>query len=91
MTVANKQFAHIELQLAQCEHALILLNLLERYSHDFSEFCFVDIGEDGRFGYKSLPLYDSEPDRHSFLIRTDGKLAGPALVKRGSRLPNRGW
>jgi predicted acetyltransferase len=84
MTVANKQFARIELQPALREDAPVLLNLLELYSHDFSEFCRVDIGEDGRFGYKSLPLYWSEPDRHSFLIRTDGQLAGLALVKKGS-------
>jgi predicted acetyltransferase len=84
MTFENKQFARIELQPAQYEDAPILLNLLELYSHDFSEFCRVDIGEDGRFGYKSLPLYWSEPGRHPFLIRTDGRLAGMALVKRGS-------
>jgi predicted acetyltransferase len=90
MTVANKPFARVELQLAQFEHASILLNLLELYSHDFSEFCRVDIGEDGRFGYESLPLYWSELDRHSFLIRVDGKLAGLALVKRGSELSGNG-
>jgi predicted acetyltransferase len=90
MTVANKQFARVELQLAQYEHAPILLNLLELYSHDFSEFCRIDIGEDGRFGYKSLPLYWSEADRHPFLIRTDGELAGLALVKRGSELSDNG-
>jgi predicted acetyltransferase len=84
MTVENKQFAHIELQPAQYDDAPTLLNLLELYSHDFSEFCRVDIGEDGRFGYKSLPLYWSESGRHAFLIRVDGRLAGMALVKRSS-------
>lgn len=84
MAAKDKQFARIELQGAKYEHTPILLNLLELYSHDFSEFCPLDIGEDGRFGYKSLPLYWSEPGRHSFLIRTDGRLAGLALVKRGS-------
>jgi predicted acetyltransferase len=46
----------------------------------------LDIGPDGRFGYKSLPLYWSESNRHPFLIRFDGKLAGLALVKRGSEI-----
>jgi predicted acetyltransferase len=84
MTIESERFARIELQGAHYEDAPILLNLLELYSHDFSEFCRVDIGEDGRFGYKLLPLYWSEPGRHSFLIRRDGRLAGLALVKRGS-------
>jgi hypothetical protein len=84
MAVENKQFACIELQVAKDEDTPIPLNLLALYSHDFSEFCLVDIGEDGRFGFKSLPLYWSEPGRHSFLIRTDGRLADLALVKRVS-------
>ena len=61
-------------------------NLLELYIHDFSELRDVDLGPDGRFGYRLLPLYWSDPDRHAFLIRIDGKLAGFALVKRGSEL-----
>ena len=64
----------------------ILANLLELYAHDFSEFHGVELGPDGRFGYKSLPLYWSEPDRHPFLVKVDGKLAGFALVKRGSEI-----
>jgi predicted acetyltransferase len=84
MAVENKQFERIELRRAQSQDAPILLNLLELYSHDFSEFCCVEIGEDGRFGYKSLPLYWTELDRHAFLIRTGERLAGLALVKRGS-------
>jgi predicted acetyltransferase len=60
----------------------ILANLLELYAHDFSEFFDVELGEDGRFGYSSLPLYWSELDRHPFLVRVDGKLAGLVLVQR---------
>jgi predicted acetyltransferase len=83
---ANKSPARIELDPAMREHAPILANLLELYAHDFSEFHSSDIGADGRFGYKSLPLYWSEPNRHPFLIRVDGKLAGLALVKKGSEI-----
>jgi hypothetical protein len=36
----------------------ILANLLELYAHDFSEFHEVEIGVDGRFGYKSLEERD---------------------------------
>ena len=76
----------IQLELALREQSPILANLLELYAHDFSEFQPLDIGPDGRFGYKSLPLYWSESNRHPFLIRFDGKLAGLALVKRGSEI-----
>jgi predicted acetyltransferase len=83
---ADKLPAHIEIDPALREHATILANLLELYAHDFSEFHSLDLGADGRFGYKSLSLYWSEPNRHPFLIRSDGKLAGLALVKRGSEI-----
>jgi predicted acetyltransferase len=83
---ANKPPARIELDPALREHAPILANLLELYAHDFSEFHGLDIGSDGKFGYKSLPLYWSEPNRHPFLVKVDGKLAGLVLVKRGSEI-----
>lgn len=70
---------------AAAKQSPILANLLELYAHDFSEFYNVEIGEDGRFGYRQLPLYWSEPDRHPFLIRLDGKLAGLILVKKGAQ------
>jgi predicted acetyltransferase len=64
----------------------ILANLLALYVHDFSEFCDVEIGPDGRFRYDRLPLYWSERNRHPFLVRMDGSLAGLILVKRGSEV-----
>jgi predicted acetyltransferase len=81
--------AGIQLELALRKHSPILANLLELYAHDFSEFQPLDMGQDGRFGYKSLPLYWSESNRHPFLIRSGGKLAGFALVKRGSEISDR--
>jgi predicted acetyltransferase len=78
--------AHLEIISAALEQAPILENLLELYSHDFSEFQELSLGADGRFGYKSLPLYWSEPARHPFLVRMDGKWAGLVFVKRGSEV-----
>ncbi len=72
----------IELIPAVQEQEPVLANLLELYAHDFSEFYGIELGEDGRFGYKHLPLYWIEADRHAFLVRVDGKLAGFVLVKR---------
>jgi predicted acetyltransferase len=76
----------VQLELARREQSPILANLLELYAHDFSEFQPLDIGPEGRFGYKSLPLYWSESNRHPFLIWFNGKLAGFALAKRGSEI-----
>ncbi len=60
----------------------ILANLLELYAHDFSEFHNLELGPDGRFGYKHLSLYWREPGRYPFLAKVDGQLAGLVLVKR---------
>jgi len=65
---------------------VVLGNLLELYVHDLSEsFPFVQLGNDGRFGYPKLAAYWTEPATHfAFLIREGGKIAGFALVTRGS-------
>lgn len=78
----DKAFEQVELIPAGRVDELILANLLELYIHDFSEFFDSEIGANGRFGYASLPLYWSEPGRHPFLIRTNGKLAGLVFVMK---------
>jgi len=83
---AKMPSVHIEVVAATPEQEPILANLLELYAHDFSEFRDFDLGTDGRFGYGRLSLYWSDPDRHPFLVKIDGKLAGFAFVKRGSEV-----
>ena len=78
---ADKPIAQVHLIPATREQEPVLANLLELYLHDFSEFLNLSIGEDGRFGYKHLSLYWSEPDRYPFFVEVDGKLAGLLLVK----------
>jgi len=80
----------IEVLPATTEHEPVLANLLELYAHDFSEFSDLKIGVDGRFGYKSLPLYWRNPNRFPFLVRANGDLAGLVLVQRGSQLSDAG-
>jgi predicted acetyltransferase len=82
----KKPLQHVELSLAGVEQEQTMANLLQLYAHDFSEFHDLEIGPDGRFRYTPLPLYWSDPSRHPFLIKMDGKLAGFVLVKRGSEL-----
>ena len=74
----------IEVIPATQEQQPVLANLIELYAHDFSEFREMELGEDGRFGYLSLSLYWSDPERHPFLVRVNGKLAGFVFVKRES-------
>jgi predicted acetyltransferase len=75
----------VTLEVATAADASILSNLIELYVHDLSEIFPVEIRADGRFGYDALPLYWSEPDRRlPFFIRSGPRLAGFALVTRGS-------
>jgi predicted acetyltransferase len=83
---AERPSASIEVIPATPDQEPILANLLELCAHDFSEFQEIELGVDGRFGYKHLPLYWREPNRRPFFIRADGKLAGFVLVKRGSEM-----
>lgn len=59
----------------------VLEHLMELYLHDFSEFEPLEIGEDGVFRYAYLPHYWEDPNRHPFLIKLNGKLAGFALLR----------
>jgi predicted acetyltransferase len=76
----------LEVIPATPEQQPILANLLQLYAHDFSEFHHLELGPDGRFEYNNLPLYWTEPNRHPFLVRMDGELAGLVFVKRGSEI-----
>jgi len=65
---------------ASIEDRPVLAHLLELYGHDISEFDGRDVGEHGLYGYHYLDHYWTEPGRHPFLVRVDGRLAGFALV-----------
>ncbi len=73
---------NVELIEAMPADEQALGNLLELYQYDFTEYTDEDVGADGRFGYRYLDAYFTEPGRISFLIRADGQLAGFALVRR---------
>ena len=75
----------VVLEPAALRDAAVLSNLLELYSHDLSDVFALEPGADGRFGYEKLPLYWSDPEnRFPFFIRAGTRLAGFALVTRGS-------
>jgi predicted acetyltransferase len=60
----------------------ILRHLMELYQYDFSEFDGADTGPLGLYEYPYLDHYWVEPERHPFLVRVDGNLAGFVLVAR---------
>jgi predicted acetyltransferase len=74
----------VELVEASISDASVLANLLSLYLHDFSEVSGGAPGLDGRFDYDRLPLYFEESGRTALFIRSDGALAGFALVSLGS-------
>lgn len=90
MNHSEEPSRQIEVIAATAEQAPLLDDLLQLYARDFSEFHNIPLGPNGRFEYKALPLYWSESCRHPFLLWVDGKLAGFALVKKGSEVSGNG-
>jgi predicted acetyltransferase len=60
-----------------------VLELLQFYMYDFSEFLGWDVADSGRFDHRSFDPWWTDADRHPFLVRADGRLAGMALVQSG--------
>ena len=78
----GKMLPRIELVRATPDQQPIIANLIELYAHDFSEFYPIELGTDGRFGYKDLALYWSEADWLPFLVQVNGRWAGFVLSRR---------
>jgi predicted acetyltransferase len=70
----------IELIEVQETDKSALLQLMELYAYDFSEFDDADVNEHGLYGYTYFDYYWTEEGRHPFFIRVDGKLAGFVLI-----------
>jgi predicted acetyltransferase len=74
----------VEITAATLDDKIAIGRLVELYAHDFSEFTGWDVDEHGAFGYPHLNRYWTDSDRHPFLIRVDGRIAGFALVRSGT-------
>lgn len=75
----------IEIIPARPEQKPVIANLMQLYTHDFSEHWSGmpqgEIGEDGRFAdYPHLDAYWREPARVPLLLRAHGHLIGFALL-----------
>ncbi|MEM9164716.1 MAG: GNAT family N-acetyltransferase [Cyanobacteria bacterium P01_F01_bin.4] len=77
----------LEILKATQEDKPILRRMLELHQHDLSSFSNADLNQHGEFGYPYLDHYWTEPERHSYLARLSGKLAGFALVNTHHYLP----
>jgi predicted acetyltransferase len=73
----------VELVAAAESERAVVRRLLELNAHDFSEIDGRDVGPHGEFGYRYLDHYWTEPDRHPFLIRAEGQIAGVVLIRSG--------
>ena len=76
----------IDIELADIEEKSLLQRMIELYQYDFSEYDGSDLDAHGMFGYPYLDHYWVEENRHPYLVRVDGKLAGFVLVSRHSLL-----
>jgi len=71
----------VALERAAPAEAAILQNLLQLYTHDFTEFWDGGVlGPDGRFQDYALATYFERPGWEALLIRAQGAPAGFALV-----------
>ena len=59
----------------------VLVQMMELYNYDFTEFSNDDINEYGYFGYPYIDNYWTEEGRYPYFIRVDGKIAGFILVR----------
>ena len=75
---------NFSLDAASAADAIVLQNLMQLYTHDFSEFWAGtprgELMQNGRFPDYPLDTYFESPRRSAFLCKADGKLAGFALV-----------
>lgn len=77
--------AEVGLRVITAADAPVLANLLELYIHELSDvFPGLRVGADGRFGYPKLPSFFETEGRLPFFVERGGRLAGFALVTRGS-------
>lgn len=70
----------IELAPVAYDQKPVLRELLNLYLYELSDLVGADPNEHGRFEYRWLDHYWTEPNRNAFFIRRDGITAGFAMV-----------
>lgn len=78
--------AKVELESIERDRADVLNALFELYAHDFSEYVPLELRESGRFELTVSEVWWTRADHHAFFVRVGGRLAGFALVRKGSKI-----
>lgn len=77
----------VKLMEVRAEKKGVLLNLLEKYLYEFSQWEKTDVNEDGMYGYEYLDCYFTEKNRYAYFIMVDEKLAGFIMVSDYPEVP----
>jgi predicted acetyltransferase len=90
MNAKSEDPVAVRLTQGFAEHAALLQNLMQLYTHDFSEFWAGsdrgEVGPDGRFPPYPLEEYWSRPNWSALLIWSGDALAGLSLVNDQTHL-----
>src|SRR2546427_12569222 len=82
---------NVEVGEARREDTPVLRRLMQLYLYDLGTIDGWDIGDDGLYGIEArIEGFWTDPNRRSFLVRVDGKLAGFALVRDGAHFAGDG-
>ncbi|HKU14970.1 MAG TPA: GNAT family N-acetyltransferase [Steroidobacteraceae bacterium] len=77
---------NVEVAVAAPRERVIFENLMQLYTHDFSELWYDrptgEVDESGRFPDYALDAYWREPDHVPLLLRADSHIVGFALLNR---------
>jgi predicted acetyltransferase len=71
----------LEIERVSLQQRDLLRNLLNMYLHEMSDYDDFELGEDGNMEYPHFSCYWVEPERHPFLIKVKGKVAGFLFVR----------
>jgi len=74
----------IEVISATNQQASVIAQLYELYTYEMTDLADFDINDNGFYGYDDLPLYWQDKDKYPYLIWVNKKLAGFALIQKGS-------
>lgn len=78
----------VEIIKVKKEEKEILLNLLEKYEYEFSQYTLIDVNPLGLYGYDYLDYYFTEENRYAYFIKVDGKLAGFVMINDYPEIPD---
>src|SRR2546426_12611399 len=82
---------NVEVGEARREDTPVLRRLMQLYLYDLGTIDGWDIGDDGLYGIEArIEGFWTDPNRRSFLVRVDGKLAGFALARDGAHFAGDG-